>query len=396
MTKNFDYQMFLKACETRAKELHLGRSETDNIAQLFVAMRQNQFEGPNAEANRNEYRSLVQRARDGDALAKAEVTSIRVTRTNNFIRAKSNVMSFFETETLGPAEIPYIENHSMGEITVSYIGQDGQARLTQGVKYQQQTQIELTIVSSGDFEYTLKDMFRGTVADENKALVDIAWDIDRKIEKLTWPFLQAQIGAFNLSGAKAGQTWVAHSAINVNNLPTSNLLVIPGNTPTSPFRKECFDAILAYCASFGDSLPDGQGQINPVAIYIPSSESMGWLPQVTLTTFGNFVTEQIFQTGYLFDYGGRKWVIIPDVTLDPNLGLAYVRTTVPVGIFFEKPFMDDVIEDNSTALRKQNKARMSMSKCVGWGLPSTAKMGVIAVQYHNNRYAGSSSSSSSH
>lgn len=375
----FNYHQFLLQAKARAKWLQPATAEvvTKNLDAMIANLT-----GATAEANEKAYFELLTKSRAKDVAATAEMTKIRLVRVENFLRARSNVMQFFDTVTLGPSEIPYIENGSKGQITVAYIGQDGRARRTQGIKYQEQAQIQLKLLSTEEFEYPLKDMYKGAVAEEYKATVDMSWDLDRQVEALAWPYLQAQIGAFTLTGSRAGQTYIPHTAVNVNNLPTTNLLVVPGNTNTSLWRKECFDVILKYARAWGDAWPEGG--LSPVAVYVPSSEVMGFLDQITLTSQSNSLSEQVMTTGFLYDYGGVKWNVIPDVTLDPEEGMAYVRFNKAVGTFFTKPFMDDVIVDQSTALRKQNKESICMVKAVGWGLPSTAKVFIAGVRYHND------------
>lgn len=336
--------------------------------------------------SRAAYVELMVQHRNGDAAATAEITTIRQIRLKNLLFARSNVMQFFDTVELGPAEIPEFENETPQRLQVSFIGQDGQAKKAQAQRERARVQVEMHLLSTEEFEYPLKDMYRGNVADESKALVNLSWEIDRKIEALAWPYLTGQIGNFTLTGPNSLRTWFNYNGVNIKNIPTTNLILPSDNgtaTTTSPFRKECLDAILSYAASWGDAWQDGA--IMPVAIYIASSEAMGFLSQVTLTTQSNILVDQIMQTGYIFDYGGVKWTIIPDSTLDPDPGLAYIRMNKAAGIFFTKPNMDDLIEDLSVAKRRQNKGSLTQVKAVGWGVPNTMKMNVAAVRYHTAR-----------
>ena len=192
------------------------------------------------------------------------------------------------------------------------------------------------------------------------------------------------IGAFTLTGARANRVYVPHSYVNVKNLPITNLLVPAGNTTTSLFRKECLDAILDYCAAWGNNA-FRDGQLKPVAVYIPSSEAMGWTKQITLTSQPNTKVEEIFQYGFILTYGGVTWQFIADATLDPDAGRAYVKFNKPIGTYFTKPGMDKTFTDESIEMQKQNKGSVSMQKVVGWGLPVTGRVAVAAVQYHTAR-----------
>lgn len=390
MTANFDYLKHLQVLRQRAKLLCPAMAETvgSDLEQMIV----NLTGDPSATAeerktqvseNKAAMEDLIGRHRSGDAAASAELTKLREIRVQNLLFARSNVMQFFDMVTLEPNEVAEFVNDTLIRLNVSYIGQDGGFKRATAQRHRERVQIPMFLLSTEDYEYPLKDMYKGAVADEAKALVNLSWEMDRKVEGLTWPYLKSQIGAFTLTGPSSLRTWFLNNGVDITNIPTTNLLLPKDSgtmTNTSPFRKECLDAILRYAASWGDAWPDGM--VAPVAIYVPSSEAMGFLEQVTLTTQSNPLSDQVMMTGFVFDYGGVKWNIIPDSTLSPAEGLAYVRMNKPAGTFFTKPFMDEILEDLSIKLRKQNKGTIAMVKAVGWGVPNTAKVNVAAVQYH--------------
>ena len=129
-------------------------------------------------------------------------------------------------------------------------------------------------------------------------------------------------------------------------------------------------------AAFADTLPGGA--LMPVAVFIPSKHSMGWLRSITMTSQPNTLVEQVINTGVPLHYAGRDWLFIPDATLDPNAGLAYVQMNAPVGTFFNKPFMDAVeSKEDVTA----NKGSMKMAKAIGYGFPSTQSVNICSVSY---------------
>lgn len=393
MTKNFNYLAHLQMLRQKAEMLQPATAEEviPDLDQMILNLKGGdssvsaEERAANIDANNKQLHDLLMRHRTGkDPEATAEVIQLRTIKLKNLLFARSNVLQFFDTVTLLPNEIPEFENTTVARMIVSYIGQDGQAKKTQANKARARVQIEMNLLSTEEYEYPLKDMYKGAVADEAKALVDMTWEMDRKLEALAWPYLFGQIGAFTLTGPSQLRTYFLHSGVNVKNIPTTNLLIARGTmTTSSPFRKECFDAILEYAAAWGDAWPDGM--LSPVAVYVPSSEAMGFLSQVTMTTQSNVLSDQVMSLGSVFEYGGRKWTIIPDATLDPDLGLAYVRMNKPAGTLFTKPFMDDIFEDDSIAMRKQNKGSISMTKAIGWGLPNTARINVAAVRYHDAR-----------
>jgi len=374
--KNLKHLNFLKALKAKA-QLH-----QPVTAAIFAPVLDQMIENLEDEAGEGERQKLENElyagARAGDTAMQAEVATIRATRVDNFLRAKNNALTFLDLEVLQPADVPYITNTSRQEIDVFYSGQDGRPKKQQGIPYQQDAQCQLFLISSAEFEYPLKDMIRGNVADETRTLVDIAYDLDRKIDAKLWPLIAARCASFTLSGSRAARTYVPHSAINTNNLPTTNVLVGPGKGAGTYFDKGCLDVIADYVASFGDTFPDGA--LSPVAVYIPSKDSQGWLRSITMTSQPNSLVEAVIQTGVPMHYAGRDWLFIADATLDPNAGLAYVKMNKPVGKFFNKPFMDAMVAKEDVMA---NKGSMQMAKAIGYGFPSTQAVNIASVAYKN-------------
>ena len=329
------------------------------------------------------YGELFRKALDGDSEAKASIAKMRVERINNFLVATSNVMKFLKPVTLQADEMPYFENTTRQFVSVYYLGQDGRPRRTQPIKSFTQQSFDLKMVGTEEYEYPLWDLRTGMVADEAKANVDLADDLDRGIDTLIWPMLDALCGNFTLTGPNPKRTYYVHPSINIKNLPTSNLLVPSGNTNSTLWRKECMDAVIQYCLSWGNALPGGQ--MKPVTVFIPSSEMTGFLQQITLTSFGNSLVEQIMDNAWVVDYAGMKWNLQADATLDPDKGRAYIQTTLPAGEFYTKPSLDKTFDDISMALQKQNKGILSMQKPIGVGMPNAWAPNVICVQYHTAR-----------
>lgn len=372
---NVKHLKFLKALRAKTAGVHQAVTAAQ-ILPVLDDMILNLEDVGGEDARTQAYGELLAGARAGDRAMSAEVSTIRSIRVDNFLRAKNNALAFLDLVVLGPAEVPYITNTSRMEIDVAYSGQDGRVRKTQGIKYQEDAQCSLFLLSSAEFEYPLKDMLRGSVADETKTLVDIAYDLDRKIDTKLWPLITGRCAAFTLSGSRAARTYVAHSAINANNLPTTNVLAGPSLTTSTHFNKDCLDVVADYVAAFADTLPGGA--LMPVAVFIPSKHSMGWLRSITMTSQPNTLVEQVINTGVPLHYAGRDWLFIPDATLDPNAGLAYVQMNAPVGTFFNKPFMDAMeSKEDVTA----NKGSMKMAKAIGYGFPSTQAVNICSVSY---------------
>ena len=300
-----------------------------------------------------------------------------MTNINNFVVATANALTFFETVNLEPGDLPYVQNTTRQQVKVKYVGQDGGIGMVQALKGQDQVMVPLQTLASDDYEYVVMDIYTGDVKTPAMAQVDVAYDHSMAINSMFWPLIDSSIGAFQLTGAKHLRTFNPHSAINVKNLPTTNLLTPAGTTGTSGWRKECLDVVLRYCAAWGTNC-FADGPINPKAIYLPSSDLLGMLDQITLTSFGNVAVNEIFENGYLMNYGGKQFVLVGDTTLDPDKGRAYLQTNKALGLYFTKPSMDKVIP---TPNEKQNKESITMMKVIGNAVPEPWRVNVAAVQY---------------
>ncbi len=327
---------------------------------------------------------MIRASRAGDVEMKSALAEIRIFTTDNFLMANSNPLSFFEVVNLADSDEPFIENTSKFQIDVSYIGQDGRAKRTQGVKYQEQARVDLKTLSTDDFEYFIRDIYKGDVKSPSLANVDMARDVTLKTNALLWPFIKNSIGNFGITGAKSSRVYVPSKNVIATNLPGTNLLTATGNTASTLWRKACMDAVIKYITAWGaGAFADGDFS-RKIVVYIPSAHLTGFLDEITMTSQPNSKVEQIFENaGLEMDYGGYHWVLVGDNTLDPADRTAYVQLGKPVGYFFTKPGMDETFVDQTIAMRKQNRESISMNKVIGFGLPSNRKVNTCAVVYRS-------------
>lgn len=341
-------------------------------------------QGISADSDKK-YVEMIRAAKAGDKESQSALAELRIFTTDNLLLASSNPLAFFEVVNLGDSDEPYIENTSRQEVTVRYIGQDGRAKKTAPLRYQQAERIQLYTLSTEEYEYFIRDIYKGNVKSPAMANVDLARDVLFKTNKLLWPYIkQSLFTNFNLTGKKSGRVYVPHSAVNVANLPKGNLLTAEGNTTTSQWRKECMDAVIEYVTSWGtDAFPDGEFSKN-IKVVMPSSQMTGFLKQIQFTSFPNSKVEQIFENaGVQMTYGGYNWTLMGDNTLDPAERTAYVNIGKPVGYFFTKTSMDEIFVDDSVLLRKQNKEAISQSKVIGFGLPLNWSVNIVGVIYQS-------------
>lgn len=151
------------------------------------------------------------------------------------------------------------------------------------------------------------------------------------------------------------------------------------NSVDATFRKEVFDAIIQYFTTWGDGVMEGNPQ--PVEVLVASSHVNAFLASVGFATVQNMLSEQVFNGGHVVNYGGYNWIITGDNTIDPNQGMAYVRSNLPVGIAFDKPSLAKTIMDETPALVVQNKGRVCEIWCEAFALPLHWRKRTFGVCY---------------
>lgn len=376
--QNFELDAVLKGLRARANNM-LMPATAATVVKRYDKMIANR-EGDLKKTTEEGWKDLVVRSLAGDAAATAEVVRTRITRVNNFLTAMSSAMSFFQEQALADNEAPYIQNHSMNEVLIAGMGPDGGWNLGKPVKYQQTQAVLLDMIASEVIEYPIFDIYQGSLASEMQALFNIARDLNSKISTKLWSFLQgALVSSFTTTGPLVSRHFVTQSNIFQANLPVGNKIDMPGLTTTTQFVKAALDVILRYATQFAGVFEDGD--LQPQVVFVPSVHAMGFLDTITMTTAENPLMGQVVETGYVTNYGGRKWVIMPDPTLDPTAGLAYVRMNKPVGIHFTKPGADREVTEQTIEMKLANKARSGMAKAFGAGMPLPWAVNVLAVHY---------------
>lgn len=379
-------QQYLDFLRERSKLLQGATAE--KVGTVLKTMRESMT--PENEKRLFDLIKAAQVAGKGSAEA-LQLAAARIETVNNFLWASSNALQFFTEVDLAIDEKPWIENTTNHEIRVDYIGQDGRPKKTQTVPENEQADVQLHTLSTEELEYYVMDIYRGDVRTPQLSNVDMGFDIMMKVDRILWGHIQSRIlgigQTFNYStGKKVLRHFAPHSSVQVANLPTTNRLVVPGNTTTSQWRKAAMDLVLIYIASWGtNAFKDGP--LMPVSVIIPSSHLMGFLAEIESFTEAqpNSKVEEILNTGFVVTYGGVRWTFIGDSTLSPLKGMAYVRMNKPIGTFFTKKAQDKVFVDNTIEKQKENKESVQMTKVIGAGLPSQQMLNVLGVQYKTDQ-----------
>lgn len=331
---------------------------------------------------------VVMAAARGDREAQAlHAEAIQIT-TTNVVTATSVWMNFFERQTLGPADLLVINPDTHGQaITIDAIGQDGGRSMIQS-QPEDPTPIFIPIHMRGTpwIEYPLNDLYKGVVKDMALAQFDLARDKAYRLDTLAGTYITVgeantrYVDTFTTTGAGVSRDIQLHPGVVLANLPTGNLITLTGNTISSFFRKDVFDAIIEYGTSWGDSALEA-GTFRPLEIVVSSKHMTDWLKQVNLTTEGNMLVNQVFESGFVMKYAGYDFIITGSNKISPTHGVAYVRYDQPIGIYAEKPSIASDIVDETPALVSQNKGRTCSNWAESFALPLHWRKRTVAIRF---------------
>lgn len=356
----------------------------------LIAWADGALESINTEGWLKEKGEVAMAAGRGDKEAVAlHAEAIQIT-TENIVRGNSSWLPFFEERSLGDSDYPVIMPDHVGmAMTVDVIGQDGGNRTIQS-QLADPTPIfcPLHMRATKWIEYPLVDAYHGSsVKDLALAQFDVARDRTWRLDELLGSYLlygganSRLTAAFVTTGDEGLRDYYAQPRVNAANLPAGNFVTLAGNSTTSLFRKEVFDAIIKYVRSWGDDVMEG-GNLVPIEISVASLHVTDFLAQVAMNSAStNKLETQVFEGGIVMEYAGYNWIITGNNTIDPNTGVAYVRMNQPIGIFFDKPSLAKAIVDETPALAIQNKGRACEIWCEGFAMPVAHRKRTFGVRY---------------
>jgi hypothetical protein len=339
-----------------------------------------------SDADFTEAAKLEHAALRGDPEARVALNGARITRVSNFLFSRPKFSSLFcENVQLGLTENPVIQFSTKGEVNVAYIGDNGRLDVKQFTNDEyvgDTTVVPWTILSTEPVESRLYDLNLGNIADSAAATYDIARDMETKVAQTAKLLLTTGVrgwgpayGAFTLTGvARRLKTWVAHSAVNTDNLPTTNAFTGTLTSPSAANVKTLLDSLIKY----GDQWDDTWGMplVPTGEILVPSSQTTYFLTPISLNQQVGAVGEGILSKYTRFSYGGKDWTIIPDATLAPNT--FYVRTSLPVGTIYTKPG-SAVNEDITVVDKRANRQFRHQQQQICFALPEPHKVRAMRV-----------------
>lgn len=327
----------------------------------------------------HEFCELVQRARANNPEAILELNALWMETINLYIRAKSNFLMFFRPVTLQPNEQACYESTYDSEVDVYYIGEDGGPRTRKAVRAKKQTFFDMRELHSEEVGYQIRDINLGPdIAMMAQKTVDIAWDLEAKLNALAKEMYLTLLGSFTTTGAKLSRTYIPNSYIVTSNLPSTNVLTATGNSGSTLFRLDCIRKISRYAGQWADVW--GQPITPTGVILISSKDALDLSEELTPTgSTSNPTADAIIGGDYLeVEWMKRRWKLVPDVTL--AAGTAYPVLSQPVGDFFQKPSMDESFVET---FRKKNWETRSAMKVIQFASPQPKRVNACSIAYRS-------------
>lgn len=374
--------------QARAKALTLfgsapdGRKWNDHITEALMGS----LDASQEEIkDRNKYLAdLYRRAHDKVPEAISELRGLVVDVTQNFVTATMNFGSFFEVINLADNQAPALVNTTRQEIKASYIGMDGRNEITKLIKPRNEVIVDLHELVSEEVEYRIRDIYTGDITEAARAVFDVSFDLKQQLEKKLFELLTdgsvGAFGAFDLTNSnKAARVYNRHSRVASGVLPTTNEIVLSGNSGSTKFR---FDALLQaidYAIRFTGT--EAQGDIRPTGdIIVPSQDITGIMDGITVTASKQSeIAEELQRQGWMgIAYGGFNWRFIPDNTIPQKK--CYVRLSAPVGKLWFKPGMADMEE---TIDRKRNIASRWEKIVIAAAIPIPSRKNILRITYRS-------------
>jgi hypothetical protein len=316
---------------------------------------------------------------DDEALvsAMAEVQAFQNITIDNLVRPKLTALStgLFEQRTLAENEVPKFENKTGHAVLVHAVSQDGRARKGNIIKSNGHQTFDIDLLTTEDVGYKLRDILKGSVEEEMRALVDLSDDLAQKMEAILWGQLNSTdiFKAFNFDNAKAHLRTMnfhpTHAAAIISNIPSTNLIEM---TSAGGPTKAVVVALVQHFRKFG-SLPVGK----PNAIFYPSGYDLKCLEEIATTTASGPYSDQIVQQGTVGNVAGDNLAFKPIVTMSKSLKRVICGTSQPVGMLFRKPSEDRVFSDRD---ERNNRGSMFSQQAYKLIFPEQWRARVAAVK----------------
>lgn len=304
----------------------------------------------------------------------AEIAAYREFVLQHEILAAPFAFGAFQAVPLSDDELPEIITPKVRQyFNVRYMGNDGQARQDQWKDARSSSLLFMRRLTTDKIEYPLFDIQLGNINVLPDINAQLRFDMEMKLDVLA----QAQLDA-NITDSGLRDLIQLHPLVVAANVPDKNHLDLTGTNPGILTLDKIKD-ILSLISQWGvDGLtPDGAFQISSMIISPQNiRDQWDYVDLVSGFTGGAFqpdnvvptsLRDQIFQTGTMTQAWGYNWSTVPNSRLDK--GKLYVFSTQPVGWYFSKPALDQVITWEGPDAQEKNQGQIVYNKVCNFAMP---------------------------
>lgn len=332
------------------------------------------------EDHKKKMADMVAAAQGSDREAQAALGKMIAVNVGNLIRAAGTWMQWYQSQSLGEADVPYLRNFipQVGDVRVGTA--DGYITTkTLQPDVESDEMVPLFFLLSDMYRAKMFDPYKGNVADAALGTIDIAMDLMEKIDGLLQlPFTVGTANSvftasFTVDGSTASH-YHASSRIQTANFPTGNIISPSSNGASTKPRLDVIRAIDEYFGRFGNAM-DGMGA---TTVHVASGIAHQFGDEFSATAAVNEYTANLFANRSRLNYNGRAYDIVPDSTIDPTDKHVYVKGAAPAAIYFDKPAGSLVHREERTV---ENEVLTFERALIGYAFPVTWVPRVLAVKF---------------
>lgn len=323
---------------------------------------------------------MVAAAQGNDREAQAALGKMIAVNVGNLIRAAGTWMQWYQSQSLGEADVPYLRNFvpQVGDVRVGTA--DGYITTkTLQPDVESDDIVPLFFLLSDMYRAKMFDPYKGNIADAALGTIDIAMDLMEKIDGLLQlPFTVGTansvfVASFVVDGTTASH-YHASGRIFTANFPTGNIIAPSSNGASTKPRLATIQAIDEYFGRFGNAM-DGMGA---TTVHVASGIAHQFGDEFTASAAVNEYTANLYANRSRLNYNGRTYEIVPDPTIDPTNKHVYVKGAAPAGLYFDKPSGALVHREERTI---ENEVLTFERALLGYAFPLTWAPRVLAVKF---------------
>lgn len=335
-----------------------------------------------SEDHKKKMADMVAAAMGDDKTAQVALGKVIANNVGNLIRAAGTWIQWYQSQSLGESDEPWLRNYvpQVGDVRVGTA--DGYVTTkTLQPDVESQERVNLFFLLTDMYRAKIFDPYKGNVADAALGTIDMAMDLMEKIDGLLQ--LPLTVGTpnsiftatFVVDGSPASH-YHASARINTANFPTGNIIAPASNGANTKPRLDVIRSIDEYLGRFGNAI-DGMGL---ATIHVASGIAHQFGDEFSASSAVNAYTDKLYANRSAFSYNGRNFQVVPDPTIDPTGKYVYVNGGAPVGIYFDKPAGSLVYREERQI---ENEILTFERALIGYCFPITWTPRVLAVKFKN-------------